>query len=176
MKAYTFIELMMAIMLLAVILLGGTAIFYQSLRSSGLSDVDLNMSSALRGTLSSMEKDIRFARAEMVGTGIRDDCLVSGNTGYTGNSLTVLDIGGAETVYSLINDKIASTSAQTGSVTYLTPDSIKIKSLSFTWYCRGGVNDKINIEVDASVTVLGSGLEVTRNVSTEVNMLNSGIN
>ncbi|EKD53175.1 MAG: hypothetical protein ACD_61C00122G0008 [uncultured bacterium] len=176
MKGYTLIEVIISMLLLVIILVGGTALFYQSLRSSGLSDVDLGLTSSLRSVLSSIEKDIRFGQVVSVGTGFRLDCVSAGEVGYPGDSLTVSDLVGAETVYTLDNNRIASTSSQTGNMVFVSPAEMKIERLSFTWFCQGGVSDKIKVEIDASNVVLGSGVGVTRKVSTDISLFNSGIN
>ncbi len=173
---YTLIELLIAILLLAVILLGGTSLFYRNLRSSGLGDVDLGLNTALRLVLSVIERDIRYGTVKSVGAGVRADCLTSGSTGYIGDTLSITDLQGLGTTYSLETGKIASTAADTGVKAYLSPASVTITALSFTWYCQSGVSDKIKIDIDATSNVLGSGIDITRNVSREVNLLNSGIN
>ncbi len=176
MKGYTLIEVLVSILLMAIILLGGTALFYQNLKSSGLSDVDLKLNTNMRGILTGIEKDIRFSQIKNVGLGIRQDCMTAGATGYAGSTLTVVDMNGLQNIYSLDTNRIASTAAATNVKVYLSPADIKITRLNFTWYCQGNVSDKMNIEIDASSVVLGSGLNVTRSVSNEVNLLNSGIN
>ncbi len=176
MKGYTLIEVIISLLLLAIILLGGTALFYQNLKSSGLGDVDLNLSTSLRTILSSLEKDLRFGQVVSVGLGNRADCVSAGTDGRSGDTLTVTDLNGLETIYSLEDFMIASTSSQTGNKVFISPPDVKINRLNFTWYCQGSVSDKMNVEIDASSTVLGSGVAVTRSVSTEVNLLNSGIN
>ncbi len=176
MKAYTLIEVMIAAVLLAIILFGGTTLFYQNLKSSGLSDVDINLNSSLRDVLTSMEKSLRYGQVSTVGLGSRQDCLSAGTSGYSGDTLEVFDQDGLGITYSMLTDKVASTAALTSQVSYLSPDNIKIDRLNFTWYCQGNASDKISIEIDASSTVLGSGLNVTRSVSSEINLLNSGLN
>jgi prepilin-type N-terminal cleavage/methylation domain-containing protein len=175
-NGYTLMELLIAILLLAIILLGGTALFYRNLRSSGLGDVDLGLNTGLRAVLSIMEKDIRYSEVESVGVGLRSDCLSAAATGYTGSNLTTTDTQGLTTVYSLDEGRIASTAAETGKKAYLSPTTILITGLNFTWYCQSGVSDKIKIVIDASSSALGSGLNIIRSVSREVNLLNSGIN
>jgi prepilin-type N-terminal cleavage/methylation domain-containing protein len=178
MKGYTLIEVIISMLLLVIILVGGTALFYQSLKSSGFSDVDLGLTSSLRSVFSSIEKDIRFGQVVNVGTGFRLDCVSAGSVGFPGETLTVSDLVGAETVYSLDNNRIASTSSLMGNVVYISPPEIKIERLGFTWFCQGGVSDKIKVEIDAIDEVLGSGtgIGVTRKVSTDISMFNSGIN
>lgn len=176
MKGYTLIEVMIAVLLMTVILLGGTALFYQNLKSSGLSDLDLHLNSTLRGVLSGIEKDIKFSNVISVGAGTRSDCIAAGSTGYSGASLVVDDLNNLRSTYSLDTDKIASTAAATSRKVFLSPDDIEITRLNFTWYCQGNVSDKINIEIDATSVVLGSDLDVVRSVTTEVNLFNSGVN
>ncbi|HCQ31163.1 TPA: hypothetical protein DIU27_02115 [Candidatus Collierbacteria bacterium] len=176
MKGYTLIEVIISLLLITIILLGGTALFYQNLKSSGLSDVDLGLTSSLRSILSIIEKDIRFGQVTSVGNGFRIDCVSAGSVGYSGNSLIVNDLVGLETIYNLDNGQIASISSQTGNKEFISPMEIDVSRLSFTWFCQGSVNDKIKVEIDARNEVLGSGIGVTRSVSTEINMLNSGIN
>lgn len=176
MRGFTFIEVMVAVLLMAIVLFGGTAIFYQNLRSTGLSDIDLNLNTTLRTVLSSMENDIRFSKVLNVGAGDRTDCLLAGDTGFPGSSVTVEDLIGLETVYSLNDGQISSVASQTAREVLITPENISVDELNFTWYCRGNMSDKIKIEIVASSTVLGSGIEVTKDVFREINLLNSGIN
>lgn len=173
---YTLIELVIVIALLAIILLGGSSIFFRNLRSNGVGNVDLAVNSEARTVLSLIEKDIRFSRVVNVDVGSRADCINAGGNGYSGNSLTVDDLQGLETVYSLDSNRVASISAKTGVKVYLTSKNIKISSLAFTWYCQSGISDKIKIDMNVSSTILGSALDISRTVSREINLLNSGIN
>ncbi len=176
MKGYTLIEVVIAVMLLAIILLGGTSLFFQNLRSSGLSEVDLNLTSSLGQTMSSIERDARFSQVVEVDSGTRTDCEAAGASGYSGTSLTVKDLDGLDTVYSLSGTQIASVAAVTGRSTFISSSDISVSRLAFTWFCQSGVNDKLMVEIDASSTVLGSGVVVTRSLSTQIDLLNSGIN
>jgi len=75
-----------------------------------------------------------------------------------------------------MNDKIASISSETSMIVYLNTEEIKIEALEFIWYCQGNISDKIKMSIDASSTVLNSGIPVTQSVSTDINLLNSGLN
>lgn len=176
MKAYTLIEVIIAIMLLAIILLGGTTLFYQNLKTTGLSDVNSNLSDTLQSALRAIEKDVLYSSVTAVGAGVRSDCQVAGVAGYTGNSLTVNDLNGAETVYSLKENRIASASSETGKVNYLNSADITVEFFQFTWFCLSGISDKIKIAISASSNALSAGIRVTQSASTEVNLLNSGLN
>lgn len=169
-------EMIISVLLLSIILLAGTTLFYQNLKSAGLSDVDSNLGNSLRAILRAVEKDIRYSVVTEVGVGTRTECLAAGAAGLTGNIMYVTDMEGQETVYSLSSDKIASTSSETSKVVYLNTGEIKIESLEFTWYCQGNISDKIKMNIDASSTVLNSGIGVTQSVSADINLLNSGLN
>lgn len=174
--AYTLIELLVVISLLVVILLGGTTIFYQNLRSSGIANVELNLDSNLRSVLALIERDIRFSSVTQVGAGLREDCLAAASNGYTGTTLSTLDLQGLTTNYALVGVRVASTSAGMVDSVYLTDVSSEVTRLEFTWYCQSGISDKIKIEIDMKSAVLSAGIDVTRSVSREINLLNSGIN
>lgn len=176
MKAYTLIEMIISVLLLAMVLLAGTSLFYQNLKAAGLSDVDANLGNALQTMLRSIEKDIRYSTVTAVGSGTRTECLAAGTAGYVGSSLTVNDVEGKQTVYSLANNKVASTAAETGVVVYLNVGEIKVTALEFTWFCQGNISDKIKIAIDGSNTVLNTGIEVKQSVSADINLLNSGLN
>jgi prepilin-type N-terminal cleavage/methylation domain-containing protein len=175
-SGYTLIELVIVVSLMAIILLGGTGVFYQNLKSSGLGNVNLGINSDLRSVLSMIEKDIRYSMVSSVGIGTRTDCLAEGPAGFAGNSLTVVDLQGMETVYLLDAGRIASVSSTTARSVYLTNTSSRVTGLQFFWYCQSGVSDKIKIEIDIASSVIESGFDFTRNVSREINLLNSGLN
>jgi len=175
MRGYTLIEAIISVLLLAIILLGGTTLFYQNLKSVGFSDVNSNLNSTLNSILGALEKDIRYGEVTNVGMGSRLECLTTESAGYGGTSLRVRDLNGHETVYSLEDDKVASTASETGQKGYLNSDDIKVETLDFTWFCLAGVGDKIKITIDASSNILSTGIKVEQNVSTEVDLLNSGL-
>lgn len=176
MKGYTLIEVLIAVFLLVIILTGGTTLFFQSLRSSGLSEVDLALNSSLSESLAEIERNIRFSQVTGVASGTRLDCVSAGTNGYSGNTLTVTDLQGLTSTYSLSSNKLASTAAETGRVYYLTLNEVQVTSLSFTWYCLGSISDRLKISISATNTVLGTGLTVTRDASADIELLNSGIN
>jgi len=174
MRAFTLIEAVVSTMLLSIILLGGTAVFYQSLKSSGLSDVNSNLNSTLQSILDAIKKDVRYAQILGVGEGTRTDCLLAGSNGYSGDSLLINDLSGNETMYSLNNELIASTSAEPTRTTYLNTNQIAVQSLQFTWYCLG--SDKIKIAMNAKSNALGTGIQVDQDASIEISLFNSGQN
>jgi prepilin-type N-terminal cleavage/methylation domain-containing protein len=176
MKGFTLIEVIISVLLLAVILLGGTTLFYQNLKSAGLSDVDSQLNNTEQSILRSVEKDIRFSEVNDVGLGTRLQCLAAGSDGLQGETLSVTNLDGRETTYSLSTGKLASTSAETGQVVFLNPANITIETLQFTWYCMSGVSDKIKMAVSASSNALGTGIKVEQSASLDINLLNSGLN
>lgn len=168
-NGYTLIELIMAISLLVIVLTGGTAIFYRSFRSSGLSDIQTSLSNNLRYLDEMIERTLRYGEVVRVGEKYRVDCLEAGITGVSGSTLGVLDLAGGEAIYSLSGGVVSSNSA-----TISNPE-IMVTNLEFTWICQSGVNDRINLVIEASVT--GKSGDVTTKIfSKDINLLNSGIN
>ncbi len=175
-KGYTLIEMVVALSLFLIILLGGTTLFSQNLRSGGLTEVDLNLNGTLRTILDEMERTLRYGKVVMVDSVDRDQCLALGSDGYTGTVLRVEDLTGLESSYSLDTNKIASVSSETNETIFLNGDSIKINSILIKWYCQSGISDKINLEINASSTALGSGITITRTVERDLVLLNGSIN
>lgn len=175
-KGYTLIELVVAMSLFIIILLGGTSLFTQNLRSEGLTEVTVNMNSTLRSVLDELERVLRYGRVITIDNVDRDQCLAFGTTGFTGSTFVVEDINGLVSTYELDGNKISSVSSQTNEAIFLSPETIKINSFSVQWFCQSGISDKINLEINASSTALGSGVTVTKTVSRNLVLLNGSIN
>lgn len=173
---YTLIELIVALSLMVVVLLGGTTLFTQNLRSGGLTDIDLNLNSSVRYLLDELERNLRFGKVVSVDSIAKEDCLAAGLVGSVGSTLSIEDPNGLVSVYSLTNNKIASTSAVSGATVNLNSDSVLINSFSVKWTCQSGISDKINLEINASSSVLGTGVTISRTVAREILLLNSAIN
>ncbi len=168
-KGYTLIELIMAVSLLIIVMVGGTAIFYRSFRSSGVSDIQSTLSSGLRSIDEMIEWSLRYGEVVRIDDNWRTNCLASGDEGVTGNTLVVRNSTGGNVTYSLNNGRIASDSA------VISNANLMINKLEFSWFCRSGVNDKINLYIEAS-PLTESG-EVTKSIfNKDINLLNSGIN
>ena len=175
-QGYTLIEMIVALSLFMIILVGGTTLFTQNLRSGGLTEVDLKLNSTLRSVLDELERSSRYGKMVFVDSVDRDACLSLGVDGVTGSSFVLEDLNGLTSVYSLSEDRIASTSSVTNDVVFLSPSAIKINSLVVKWHCRSGISDKINLELNASSTVLGSGITITKTVERDLLLLNGSIN
>lgn len=179
-KGYTLIELVVVITLLSVILLGGTSVFYRSLRSNALGSMDLTINLESRSVLSLIEKNIRFGTVESVAlsspptTYLRDQCEDSGSV--VGDQLFISDMQGLTTLYSLSSGKVASTSSVPRTIDLTNSSVVTVKTLKFTWYCQAGISDKIKIDITMENPTAADDLVVTRTVSKEINLLNSGIN
>ena len=173
-RGYTLIELVITIALLVIVLVGGTSIFYRSFRSSGVSDIQATLNSGLK-TLDEMIEDVlKYGTVTQVATTTetynRDSCLAAGDVGVSGDILTVHDSLGGSATYSL-NDGVVS--SNTGEI--VSNAGIRVTKLQFTWYCRSGVNDKINLLIEASTSAT-TGEGVVGNLNKDINLLNSGIN
>ncbi len=173
---YTLIELVVALSLFMVILLGGTTLFTQNLRSEGLTEVNVNLNSSLRSIFDEFERVLRYGKVVSVDGVDRDQCLALGADGYTGSVLNVEDITGVISTYELSENRVSSVSSQTNNRVYLSTSALKVNSIAFKWFCQSGISDKINLEINASSTVLGSGVTITKTVSRELVLLNGSIN
>lgn len=175
---YTLIELVISISLLVIVLLGGTAIFFRSLRSSGISDMQSLVNNNLRSLDAMIQNVLRYSTViRLVGTTgdfSRTQCLSAGSNGVTGQTLTVRDGMGGTAVYSrgVNTDNIGFISSNSG-VVISTPE-IDVTKLEFVWYCRSGVNDKLKLVIEASVKTK-SDEKTSGKIEKDINLLNSGI-
>ncbi len=174
-KGYTLIEMLVALSLLLIVLLGGTLLFTQNLRTGGLTEIDLSLNNTARSLLDELERSLRFSKIRSVDDTDRDECLELGELGYEGTTVTVEDINGLEIRYGLQSNRVASFSGIPESFVYLHNDSVNINSLVVKWYCQSGINDKINLEMSISSTVLGSGVTITKTVSRDILLVNGAI-
>lgn len=174
-KGYTLLELIMAVSLLVIVLTGGTAIFYRSFRSSGLSDVQTVVNNSLRTLDEMIERSLRYGVVYRVSSGIvdnfRNDCLLAGSTGVAGNTLVVKDSMGGDVTYSLLPG--GTVSSNSGVI--ISNPGIIVTKLQFTWICKSGVNDKMNLDIEANASGK-SGEVATSSLKKDINLLNSGIN
>ncbi|HSV94773.1 MAG TPA: prepilin-type N-terminal cleavage/methylation domain-containing protein [Spirochaetia bacterium] len=173
-KGYTLIELVMAVSLLVIVLLGGTSIFYQSFKSSGVSDIQASLNNSLRSLEEMIEGSLRYGKVTRVygdsGNKIRSDCLVAGDFGVSGYLLEIQDPSGGVAVYTLLSDGTVSSNS---GVIISNPD-IYVTKLEFRWYCKSGVYDKMNLSMEA--TASGNTTEVTTaTLVKDISLLNSGI-
>lgn len=174
-KGYTLIELVMAISLLVIVLLGGTTIFYQSFKSSGVSDIQASLNTSLRTLDEMIEGSLRYGRVISVsgefGNKNRTDCLAAADEGVSGTILEVRDPNGGEVVYSYLLD--GTVSSNSGII--ISNPEVYISKLKFSWYCRSGVYDKMNLSMEATGSA-NTGEVTTGIFNKDINLFNSGVN
>ena len=169
---YTLIELIMAVSLLVLVLVGGTTIFYRSFRSSGVSDNQASLNTSLRTLDEMIERTLRFGEVVRVGdNNFRAECLDAlPSEGISGSELVVYDQSGGVATYTLSEGAVSSNSG-----VIISNPEVEVTKLQFTWYCRSGINDKMNLQIEASSkTTTGEGS--TAKFNKDINLLNSGIN
>lgn len=171
MYGFTLIELVVTIALLVIVLTAGTAIFFRSFKSSGISDIQTTLNNSLTSLDDLIERSLRYGNVVRVSNqgvdSLRPDCIAAGDTGVSGNVLAVTDSSGGTAIYSLLTD--GTVSSNSGVI--ISNPSVFFKTLKFTWYCRSGVNDKMNLLIEAT-----SSGGVSASMSKDINLLNSGIN
>lgn len=175
-SAYTLIEMLVALSLMIIVLLGGTFLFIQNLRSGGLTEVDLKINRSSRYVLDSLERVLRFGSITSIDEMGRDDCLVASSSGIVGTNLLIKTLDGESINYYVSEEKIASQSAEAASPEYISGDDLSVNSWQLQWFCSSGLSDKIKIEMNISSTVLGTGVTITKNVSRDILLLNGSAN
>lgn len=169
-KAFTLVEMMIAVTVMAVIVMGGTMVFFRTLSSSGVNQSVLNVSASSAQTLLAIENNIRYKKVLSLNASDRAACVVAGANGNSvqGDTLKVYDDYGT-TTYSLSANNIASDSGS-GVITINSPN-LNVNSLLFEWMCTPGTYDKIRVTINTNdVNLPGSQGRV---FSREINMYNS---
>ncbi len=166
-NAYTLIELIVVIGIVVVLVGAGMAVFYQSLQSGSRVDFELFMNTSSRVIESSMTDVISFARVVNVDGQGQDACLAAGDSGVSGDNLTI-DVAGRLTQYSLSGDYITSDSAQ------ISPSGIQVSVLSFNWVCLFGEREKVMVDFTAQAEKDGEAVAIEKAYSFEVFLKNSG--
>lgn len=171
-NGYTLVELVVAVSLLSIVLLGGTIIFFKSFKSSGVSDAQTNVNNSVRSLEEMIEKAVKYGTVyRVVGASDNDRtaCLAAGSTGVVGSQVSVRDLNGGSALYSFANGEVSSNSA------VISNPSVTVTKFQITWYCRSGVNDKMKIEIEATSGKVNQDLVVGK-LEKDINLLNSGIN
>ncbi len=169
-NGFTLVEVMIAVVVVAILLTGGSLVLFGTLGSRGQNQADININQAGSQAMESIEQSIRFANIEAVGASDREDCRAAGSIGVSGSNVTVRDSWGSST-YSLDSDRLASSS---GSTVYLSTPNVVASSLSFTWLCVNGSYDKLRVTFDLNDVSVASEL-LKRTFKRDINMYNSGI-
>lgn len=168
---FTLIEMMIAVSVMAVIVMGGTLVFFRSLGSSGVNQAQINIIASSNQVLAAVENSIRYQEIKELSDGVnfydRDDCITAGKTGgsLSGNRLIVNDLFG-ESIYSISAVKLTSNSA------VISSPNLIIRSVSFKWFCIAGSNDKLQLQIVANDTGLTTSVP-DRTISRDINMYNN---
>lgn len=176
MKAYTLIEMLVALSLMVIVLLGGTLLFTQNLRTGGMTEVDLKLNSGSRLLLDEMDRILRFGSVLSLSGYSKDDCLEAAEVGLAGQRIKVLSISGTEIDYYLSESRVASMASSIVDPMFLNSADLTVGDLQFSWFCQSGISDKIKIEMDVSSVVLGTGVNITKKVSRDILLLNGSTN
>lgn len=175
MKGFTLFEMMIAVSILAVIVMGGTVVFYRTLSSSGTNQAQIDVTSSSNQVLQAIENNIRFKKVLAVSGVDRATCQATSGFSVSGSTLSVYD-DYCSTVYSLTEDnKVASSSSPVcsggmGVVDISSPD-LKVNDLQFVWTCNPGANDAIKVTIVTND--VDSATSPDHAFSRDINMYNS---
>lgn len=174
-------EMMIAVSVMAVIVMGGTMVFFRTLSSSGINQAQLNINASSNQVLNAIETNIQYQKVRSVteagNTYDRDDCVLAGKTGISvfGSELEVYDEFGT-TTYSLEMDgKIGSTEDDkliSSNSAAISSPNLLIRSIRFDWFCIPGSADKLRITLVSNDKGLTSEIP-DRLFSRDINMYNS---
>lgn len=168
-------ELLVVITLLVLVMMGGTSLFLSNLRTGGTGEVILRTSKAARSLSEFVETKIRFGQVIKVDDLTRDDCLVAGDIGVSGNSILLENLVGGSELISLSSGVLSSSSATLTNSMRLNGSDVSVESFDVTWYCKAGINDKMNIDMVIKGSGVGLKDDITESISREVVLLNSGL-
>lgn len=175
-SGYTLIEMLVALSLMIIVLMGGTLLFTQNLRTGGLTEVDLSINKTSRALLDEFERLLRFGVVEGVDDFDKNNCLEAGSAGVSGSRIKTKSVTGVDIDYYLANQRVASLSGDMIDPYFLNDESLDVNSLQFQWFCQSGISDKIKIDMNVSSTVLGTGVTITKSVSRDILLLNGSNN
>ena len=142
-------ELLMVMAVILVVLGSGMVAFYRTLRGGTKADIDLALDSGARQMMNSSTYLIRHAEVESLSTQDKDDCLAAGASGLNGTDLVLRMMDGGEATLSLVENRLASSSAGLGDV-FLGAEGLQLENLLFTWTCQAGQKDKVEMSFTAS--------------------------
>jgi prepilin-type N-terminal cleavage/methylation domain-containing protein len=170
---FTLIELVIGVSLTSMLMVIGSFLFYRGLGLGSETQSNVNINAAVTTFFDGMNNFMRFRLIESVGQGgvnrSRFDCETSYPNAVTGESIVISDKYGASE-YRLIENRIASVS---GNPIMLTPAGVRIRDLSFDWYCQPGSVDRVIINLEARDASQSSDLRFAP-FTKEVYLYNSG--
>ncbi len=160
MKGFTFIELLLAIVILAILATTGSAIFLHSLRGTSATELRRTLDDRARLILDSMGRFLREGQITGLAGQTRANCLAGGSV--NGDVLSVKALDGLTTNFSVSAGMLSSISGQT---VVINPEGVTIAYKAgigyfFTWYCSGGVPDRIMMQFTATSTGLGGDTSI----------------
>jgi prepilin-type N-terminal cleavage/methylation domain-containing protein len=144
-KGFTLIELMVSISILGILAVTATTIFFRTFRGSGKTETLVTVEQSGTYLLSIME---RFIKGALQVTAVGD-----GNCPGSGESLSLVNADGGETVFALSEGSITSNSAK------ISPSEVTISDLLFDCTRTSGAPDKIAVSFDLTYTNQAEGAE-----------------
>lgn len=176
MKGFTLIELMVSIVILAILSAGGVNIFYRSIRGTSQLELRKTLDDKSRLILSSVSRFVREGKIVSLNGINKEACLPSGST--TGNILVLRALDDIVTTITISGGSISSSSA-IGTIV-LNPDlaSYTVTQADttplFTWYCSGGVADRMLFNFRATSVSSDGEPSVIKDYAADMILRNTG--
>lgn len=174
-QGFTLIELMVAIVVLAILSTAGVNIFYRSLRGSSQVELRRALDDRSRLIMSALGRYIREGRIVSLSGVDKNSCVASGQA--TGTSLVIRALDDLDSTISLTGGQISSSSAE-GTVVMNPGTEYTISQADttplFTWYCASGVADRVLVNFRGSSVSNEGDVTVTKDYSLDLILRNSG--
>lgn len=146
-NAYTLMELVIAIAIIAAVVVTGVGVFYRSLYGSSRASLNISLDGQARSAINSMERLLVYSRMVDLDGQNRTDCLLSEEASISGMVLRFSDDYGV-TSLSLDNDNFVNRIASNSS--YISSSTLDVPELQFFWDCRS-MFDTVGIVMKARV-------------------------
>lgn len=175
MKGFTLIELMISIVILAILSASGVNIFYRAIRGSSQLELRKTIDDKSRLVLSSVSRFVREGKVVSLNGSNKESCLPNGSA--TGNILIIRALDDISSTITVSGGTISSASAL-GTIV-LNPDSNFTLTQAdstpiFTWYCSGGVVDRLLFNFRANSISSEGEPTATKDYSVDMILRNTG--
>lgn len=174
-KGFTLIELMVAIVILALLSATGVNIFYRSIRGTSQVELRKALDDRSRLIMAALGRFIREGKIVSLDGVSKESCVTDGET--TGSSLVIRSLDNIETTLSLSDGQVSSASSL-GTIVFNPDETYTVDLVDatpfYTWYCANGVADRILINFRGNSISTEGDVTATKDYSVDVILRNSG--
>lgn len=173
-RAFTFIELLLAVGIIGLMAAAGVNIFLRSLRGSSQIELRRTLDDRARLVLDGLGRFFHEGRVVSLDSQTRSTCQQVGS--ITGDSLVVKSLDDLETTFSVSAGLLSSAS---GTTVVINPESVTLEHWTglayyFNWVCSPGTPDRLQMLFKAVSAGTEGDASLTNDYDLTVIMRNSG--